>query len=168
MTQQPIVQQPNGQSNAQPGSPPPKLLTVTLVNGEMWTLGGFVPGSELELTRGTDPTNPSTYGRAIEGTAGQQAFRIMDMIPNEDTSVDVYAAPVPGSEFDRQQTGIIITHYPNMIQRTLTIAKFDVWKMMLEDANAPDDDDDDELPEEPEAGELPIANGAPVAGGVTS
>lgn len=164
---QPVVHQPNGQPTSQPTeSPPPKLLTVTLINGEMWTLGGFVPGSELELSRGTDPTNEATYGRPIPGTAGQQAFRIMDMITNEDASIDVYAAPVPGSEFDRQQTAIVITHYPNMIQRTLTIAKFDVWKEMLEDANAPDDDDD--LPDEPVAGALPVANGAPAAGGATS
>jgi hypothetical protein len=167
---QPIVQQPNGQptqAGAQPDpmSPPPKLFTVALVNGEMWQLGGFVPGSETTLSRGTDPNNPATYGKEIEGTAGHQALRIVDMIPNEDASVDVYAVPVPGSEFERQQTAVIITHYPHTVQRTLTIAKFNVWQAMLEEANTPDDDDDDDDDDlEPDTGTSPAANGAPTAG----
>jgi hypothetical protein len=163
---QPIVQQPNGQSAPQPdpNRPPPKLFTVALVDGEMWQLGGWVPGSDATLSRGTDPNDPVTYGKEIEGTAGRQALRIVDMIPNEDASVDVYAVPVPGSEFERQQTAIVITLYPLTIRRTLTIAKFNVWQEMLEEANAPDDDDDDDLePDEPEAGSLPVANGAPPA-----
>ena len=147
-------------------SPPPKLFAVSLVTGELWQLGSYVPGSELTKSRGTDPNNKATYGIEIDGSEGQQALVIMEMFPNEDGSVEVFASPVPGSAFDRQQTGAVFTLYPLTIQRTLTVARFDVWKQMLAEAQAdaldPGDDDDDEI--ETETPALPATNGAPTAG----
>jgi hypothetical protein len=156
-----------------PAPPPPKLFAVSLVTGELWQLGSFVPGSELTKSRGTDPSNPGTLGREIEGTEGQQALVIMEMFPNEDGSIEVFASPVRGSAFDLQQTGAIFTLYPLTIQRTLTVARFDVFRQMLAEAQADaldTGDDDDEL--EPEIdptgapGTAPATNGggAPIAG----
>jgi hypothetical protein len=147
-------------------SPPPKLFAVALVTGELWQLGSYVPGSELTKSRGPDH-------REIEGTEGQQALVIMEMFPNEDGSVEVFASPVPGSAFDRQQTGAVFTLYPLTIQRLLTVARFDVWKQMLAEAQADalDPGEDPEDPENPDddvtpapAGALPATNGAPTAG----
>jgi hypothetical protein len=152
--------------------PPPKLFAVSLVTGELWQLGGFVPGSELTKSRGTDPSNPVTLGREIEGTEGQQALIIMEMFPNEDGSIEVFASPVRGSAFDLQQTGAIFTLYPLTIQRTLTVARFDVFRQMLAEAQADALDTGDEEELEPEIdpvgspGTSPATNGggAPIAG----
>ena len=135
-------------------SPPPKLYAVSLVTGELWQLGTSVPGSELTKSRGTDPSNPAMFGREIEGTEGTQILVIMDMFENEDRSIEVYASPIPGSAFDRQSTGAIFTLYPLTIARTLTVARFDVWKQMLAEATAdamdPGDDGDEDDDDEPE------------------
>jgi hypothetical protein len=147
-------------------SPPPKLFAVSLVTGEIWQLGAPVPGSELTRSRGQN-------GQELEGTEGQQALIIMEMFPNDDGSIEVYASPVPGSAFDRQQTGAIFAIYPLTIARTLTVARFDVWKEMLteaqeealDDGEDPDPDPDPDLPSNPELGAAPTANGLPVAGG---
>lgn len=147
-------------------SPPPKLFAVSLVTGELWQLGSYVPGSELTKSRGPD-------GKEIDGSEGQQALIIMEMFPNEDGSIEVFASPVRGSAFDQQQTGAIFTLYPLTIQRTLTVARFDVFRQMLAEAQADaletDDPDDDELEPDPSAtpGVLPPATnggGAPIAG----
>jgi len=162
------VQNPNVTPVAE--QPPPKLFAVALLIGEMWQLGGYVPGSEATLSRGSNPQDPTTYGMEIQGTEGREALRIIDMIPNDDGSVEVFAAPIPGSEFDRQQTACVFTLYPATIQRTLTVARFDVWKEMLAEANAPDEDEEEEEEEEPQvAGALPVANGtvATTAGGAS-
>jgi hypothetical protein len=144
-------------------SPPPKLFAVALCDGEMWQLGQVVPGSDL-----TKKFDIATK-QEVPGTEGSQAMIIMDMIQNEDMSVEVFALPVPGSELDNQKTGAVLMLYPLTIRRTMTLARFDVWKEMVAEANAPDDDEEEEEEEEEEVPALPSANGAPSTdAGVTS
>jgi hypothetical protein len=142
------------QSSSQPE--PPKVFAVSLVTGEIWQLGRPVPGTDQTRSVGSD-------GQEIVQSEGSQTLIVRQMFVNGDGSVDVYALPVPGSAFDKQQTGAIFTLYPLTIQRVLTVARFDVWKDMLEDAQLAELDDGED-PEDPEGPEVPEVG--PAAGSV--
>jgi hypothetical protein len=133
--------------------PPPKLYAVLTVTGEIWQAGHPVPGTERTLS-------VDAQGQEIPGTEGQQALIIREMFVNDDSSVEVFCLPVPGSAFDRQKAGVVETIYPLMIQRTFVAARFDVWKDMLEEAREAElgEDPEDPEPEEPSSPELPMTS----------
>jgi len=135
-------------------APPPKLYAVLTVTGEIWQAGHPVPGTERTLS-------VDGQGQEIPGTEGQQALVIREMFVNEDSSIEVFCLPVPGSAFDKQQAGVIETIYPLMIQRLFVAARFDVWKEMLEEAREAElgpEEPEPEEPEEPSSPELPTTN----------
>ncbi len=138
-------------------APPPKLYAVLTVTGEIWQAGHPVPGTERTLS-------VDGNGQEVPGTEGQQALIIREMFVNEDSSIEVFCLPVPGSAFDKQQAGVVETIYPLMIQRTFVAARFDVWKEMLEEAREAELGEDDEPDPEPESvPELPTTSApAPV------
>jgi hypothetical protein len=95
----------------------PRLSTVlTIVNGERWLLGSSEPGSS--------PDDP-------------ESNRIVDMVQNEDNSVDVFCLPKPESQLVAKQgdVGIVYHLNPNLILRTITLAQREVWDAMRHEMN---------------------------------
>jgi hypothetical protein len=119
----------NGTNASTEVPPPAKLFTVLTKKGEEWQLGGMVPGSDQQgcfvvAEPGTEPV----YHPELQG---KQALQIMSLYEREDGAIEVFAAPVLGSIVDQQQMSMILTLYPETIERTTTVARNDEWRRRL-------------------------------------
>jgi hypothetical protein len=166
----------------------PRIFSVSTVHGEHWVLYGIVPGSDKVLAP------DSATGGEVPGSEGTQALQITEMFMSEDGSVDVYALPKAGSEWHRQEIGLIINLHPSG-RKVMTAARGDLWIAMqipmadravadlvskwtdipvdmvadhMEDMRAELEEDGEDpepgVPAEPPEISPPTANGTPTAG----
>jgi hypothetical protein len=105
--------------------PRPQLFTVLQDNGSVWQVGESIPGSDqVGVTDETGAQHPENFGK--------QAIKILLMVEAEDGAILAYCAPVPGSDLDGKYASVIERIYPSTIRQTMTIARNDVFKSIVE------------------------------------
>jgi hypothetical protein len=86
--------------------PEPMIFTVLVLGGEIWQIGGDVPG--------------------VEGGG----LKIVSMIEDDEGAIVAFAVPVPGSPLDKQQAGAIFKLKPLTVARTMTLARADTFRYL--------------------------------------
>jgi hypothetical protein len=126
--------------------PPEIVVQVLLLDGEIFQLGASVPGTDAVGAEGPE-------GQLIPELVGKQAIKVIGMF-HFNGGIEVFGSPVPGSRNDQEKKGWILSLPGHTIKRVVTMARFDTFNALLQEAREGYPDDEEE-PDEP-----PSLNGA--------